>query len=226
MSESKQSLNDCKRAFEKKYFSSPLTESEWQLILEGEGPHHYQYFEDGYSMVNISSKSANNISLIDMFEALRTDDHWRNAGIDACIGVVCIRGDTSARKDEEEARNGPSKISGDQPVLNRPISSTSTLIQQPAFEAFMTAYHEHGGTGLGFRKCLREYEAAKSSEIPVVNDEWLEGFCHELFPQALEYPGEGIEDVVQRLMKALRPYVYAPKRESDCAEAVIIEDRP
>lgn len=34
-------------------------------------------------------------------------------------------------------------------------------IQEPAFEAFMLAYHEYGGTGLGFRKCLAAYEAAK-----------------------------------------------------------------
>lgn len=35
-------------------------------------------------------------------------------------------------------------------------------IDEKAFEDFMLAYHEHGGTGLGFRKCLEAYEAAKS----------------------------------------------------------------
>lgn len=34
-------------------------------------------------------------------------------------------------------------------------------INEKAFEAFMLAYHENGGTGLGFRKCLEAYETAK-----------------------------------------------------------------
>lgn len=41
------------------------------------------------------------------------------------------------------------------------------LIDESAFKAFMAAYHEHGGTGLGFRKCLVAYEAAKDTNLPV-----------------------------------------------------------
>ncbi len=37
------------------------------------------------------------------------------------------------------------------------------IIDEKAFEAFMLAYHEYGGTGLGFRKCLQAYEDAKQS---------------------------------------------------------------
>lgn len=40
-------------------------------------------------------------------------------------------------------------------------------IDEKAFEAFMTAYWCHGPSGLGFRKCLDAYEAAKASEQPV-----------------------------------------------------------
>lgn len=40
-------------------------------------------------------------------------------------------------------------------------------IDERAFEAFMRATHENGPTGLGLRKCLEAYEAAKETHQPV-----------------------------------------------------------
>lgn len=39
-------------------------------------------------------------------------------------------------------------------------------IDEKAFQAFTAAYHEYGGTGLGFRKCLVAYESAKAPKQP------------------------------------------------------------
>lgn len=53
-------------------------------------------------------------------------------------------------------------------------------IDEKAFEAFMLAHHKNGGTGLGFRKSLEAYEAAKSVEQPVaITDDILEAVINE-----------------------------------------------
>lgn len=44
------------------------------------------------------------------------------------------------------------------------INRRMTMADETAFNAFMLAYHEHGPTGLGFRKCLEAYDAAKASQ--------------------------------------------------------------
>lgn len=56
----------------------------------------------------------------------------------------------------------PDYLDGDK-VMQRDdmAAERKTALQEPAFEAFMLAYHKYGGSGLGFRKCLQAYEAAK-----------------------------------------------------------------
>lgn len=52
-------------------------------------------------------------------------------------------------------------------------------IDEKAFEAFMLAYHGNGGTGLGLRKCLEAYEAAKASGQPIRCKENFEKWWQE-----------------------------------------------
>lgn len=98
----------------------------------------------------------------------------------------------------EHTRNRRNIIDhGKQPGIMQ-IRNQSMEIEQKAFEAFMLAYHEHGGTGLGFRKCLAAYEAAKQStqqpdlsitdrnKIAVYNAE-IEGAKRGLSTQNLSY---------------------------------------
>lgn len=47
----------------------------------------------------------------------------------------------------------------------RTTPTSNTACDDAAFQAFMLAYHEHGGTALGFRKCLAAYDAAKAVTI-------------------------------------------------------------
>lgn len=44
-----------------------------------------------------------------------------------------------------------------------------TMIDEKAFEAFMLAVHEHGPTGLGYRKALQAYESARTDAGGVDN---------------------------------------------------------
>lgn len=82
-------------------------------------------------------------------------------------------------------------------------------IDERAFEAFMLAHHENGGTGLGFRKSLEAYEAAKTEQpngyAALVDD--VEEYLHwrKVNPQI-----KGGENYLKRFHQS----IAAPMRES------------